>query len=329
MPNPRIYLGGRFSTNTEIETAWLKRTGIKYRCFSFANVYPKTMWYVKNVAKALEVCEQKKIGIMIDSGAFQIHRVAAQTRVRSKAADSKKDIDIEKLQASMYRWYARYCHANKSKWDFYVTLDYKPHQPTIFAMQGRFAKDGLMPTPVYHGDASVDWLKKYKDEYGCKLISVGTAGVDIRGKSYKRFRYFFDRVFEFGAKHGIQFHGLAVTSLALITTYPWYSVDSSTWVRSSINGMITFPDREKNTIYNLHISSRHTKTPVLSYNDMTKSQRSMVTSTLKDFGFEVKDLRSGNRGLLGRHDWNGKVFGNIFDIVDTTKQKHVEWERLV
>jgi hypothetical protein len=305
--NPRIYLSGRFSTGTKIESAWLKRTGCKYRCFSFANLDPKCANFSNNCVEALEVCEKRKIGIMMDSGAFSFHKLAAQTRRRSKISDSKKDIDLEKLQSRMYRWYRDYCLENAGKWDFYITLDYKAHQPTIYAMHKRFIKDGLNPVPVYHGDMDVDWLKRYKDDFGSK----------------------FDRVFEAAAKYDLQIHGLAVTSLSLITAYPWFSVDSSTWTQSSIRGMITFPDRDKNTIYNLHISERHAKSPVASYNSLPRRQRSMIEATIKDFGFTLKELRDSKLGLEGRSAWNGKIFSGVFDLIDTTKTRHTEWERLI
>jgi hypothetical protein len=92
--------------------------------------------------------------------------------------------------------------------------------------------------------------------------------------------------------------------------------------------MITFPDREKNTIYNIHISERPTTTPVASYNNMSRKHRQAVDATIRDFGFNLEELRDSKKGLEGRHIWNGKVFSNIFDLIDTKQRKHVEWERL-
>lgn len=329
MPDPRVYLSGRFSTGTEIESAWLKRTGCKFRCFSFANLHPEAVNYSIAAVEALKVCEKNGIGIMMDSGAHTFHKFVAQTKRRSKISDSKKSIDIEALKDVMYGWYVDYCKQNKRKWNFYVTLDYKRHQPTIYRMQRKFIHDGLMPVPVYHGDTELQWLKKYRD-LGCKLIAVGTGG-DIRGAgfNFKRYRFFFDRVFEFCHKHDIKVHGLAITSMGLITAYPWWSVDSSTWVRASIYGMIAFPDRDKNVTYNLHISERKTNSGVASYNNLPKMQRDKITSTIKELGFNLKELRDDKNGLEGRHTWNGMMFANIFNIIDTKKIKHVEWERLV
>lgn len=323
---PRIYLGGRFSTSTKIEKAWLKRTGCKFRCFSFAAVHPECIHYSPNAEAALEVCEKKKVGIMMDSGAFSFRKFASSTK---KRGGKVHEIDPQKLQKEMYKVYRGFCLENAKKWDFYLTLDWRAHQPTIFKMQKRFVKDGLMPWPVYHGDMELDWLKKYQDTFGSNFFGISSASISFRGKSYKAHRFFYDRVFEYGAKHGMQFHGLAVTSLGLISMYPWFSVDSSTWVKSSIYGMITFPDREKNTIYNIHISDRQTNTSTPSYNNMSRKHRSMVETTIKDFGFTLKELRNGTAALEGRHDWNGMVFANVFDMVDTSVAKHVDWERLI
>jgi hypothetical protein len=322
-----VYLSGRFSTDVKIEKEWLHRTKCKYRCFSFANIYPKTVYYSKNAETALDVCEKKGIGIMLDSGAYSFHRWVASTARRGKIADERKDIDIEAMQRRWYRWYSRYCLKHGDKWDFYFTLDYKMHQPTIYAMQEQFIKDGLHPIPVYHGDSDLDWLLKQKELCGKDLIGIGR-GLAIRGHRHKGQRFYVDQVFNYGAKHGIKFHGLAMTSLSMISAYPWYSVDSSTWVQSAIFGMLIFPDREKNTNYNLHISERATKTPVASYNTMTSKQQAMVRETITDMGFTMRELRDEKDGLEGRHIWNGYMFANIFDIVDTKKEKVKRWEPL-
>src|SRR5574337_698161 len=39
----------------------------------------------------------------------------------------------------------------------------------------------------------------------------------------------------------LKVHGFGLTSLPLMKRYPWFSVDSSTWVQWSANGMILIP----------------------------------------------------------------------------------------
>lgn len=42
----------------------------------------------------------------------------------------------------------------------------------------------------------------------------------------------------------VKVHGLGVGSVRLILRYPWYSVDSTTWVRTGRNGKILVPERK-------------------------------------------------------------------------------------
>ena len=323
---PKIFLSGRFFTDTAIETAWLKLTGCKHRCFSFANVDKRCVWFTKQSQEALEVCEKKKIEIMMDSGAHSFHKFTEQSKRRNEFASEKQNIDQKALADTMFDWYTDYCLTNKDKWSFYVTLDYKQHQPTIYEMQKRFIAKGLNPVPVYHGDASLDWLKKYRD-LGCKLIMIGSS-VNFRGHGYKGNRYYLDRVFEFGEQHNIKYHGLAATSLSIMSMYPWYSVDSSTWSKSAIYGCICFPDPEKNIIYNLHVSVRHSKGTIASYNNYTTKQRQMVNKVVKDLGFDLKALRH-DKGIMARHDFNGYCYSHLFDGLIQIENRRVKWERLV
>jgi len=317
MPDPKVFLSGRFSARTpEVELAWLKRTGCKYRCFSFAFCHPAGAFYTKAVERALHVSEKRKIEIMMDSGAHTIH------------ADKKKDkLDPEELKETMYAEYVPWVKENKDKWAFYVTLDYLRHQPTIFKMQKRFMRDGLRPVPVYHGDSDLTWLKKYRD-MGFKFICVGTTA-EIRGSSTHRSKQFFlDRVFDFGAKHDIQFHGLAMTSLSVMLQFPWYSVDSSTWARTAAFGMITFLDKDKNIVYHVHISDQKkaSKSKITMYSKLDKHHKRMIDAKIADFGFTIDELRESRDA---RYEYNGKVFSNVFSLIDRSRTMHTNWERLV
>lgn len=328
--NPRVYLSGRFCTGTDIETKWLKRTGCKYRCFTFANANNITGQYSKTAMEALAVCEKAKIGIMMDSGAHTIHKLNAQSKRRNDKASVKQEIDLEAIQEEMFKRYVEYVKKNKSKWDFYITLDWKKDQKVIYDMQKRFVKEHLLPMPVYHGDSSLDWLRKHRD-MGCKVICIGS-DTDFRGSSFKGYRFYFDKVFDFGARHDIRFHGLAVTSLSMLTMYPWYSVDSSTWSKNAIYGLITFPDKDKNVIYNMHISDRFVGQPAIpSYNTFSRRHRDMVDETVRGMGFDVKEMRHGPEGGVARHEFNGYIFSHIFELIDSKKQaqKSVKWTPLL
>lgn len=325
MALPKIYLSSRFATSGEIETAWLKRTGCKYRCFAYANLDPtfKSL-YSKRVLEGYQACLDNKIGIMMDSSAHSLHRLAEMSGVRSSKAEEKSKIDVVALREKMFELYTAYCKKNKKKWDFYFTLDYARHQPSIYEMQKRFHSVGLAPLPVYHGDVGLDWLLKYKD-LGHDFIGIATSR-ELR-PSYTRKRYFLDGVFNFGAKHGIKFHGLAFTSMAFMTFFPWYSVDSSTWTKCASFGLITVPNVERNIIGTLHVSEKKSKAQ--SYNDLDAKHKSAVKSLVKEIGFDIKELATST---YARHDFNGYVFSNLDKLgLDFNKQKtkKIAWEGIL
>lgn len=322
-----IYLSGRFSITAKKERAWLKRTGCKYRCFSFAVVDPKGLNYAPEVAKALAMCEKKKINIMMDSGAHSLHVLTRSTKKRGTKAKAKQQISVDQLQQQMFRRYVKYCHANKDNWAFYVTLDFKRSQPVIYEMQKHFEHFGLAPMPVVHGESNLEyWIKKHYD-MGHRYIALG-------GASFHRgtLDYYFDTAFDLGEKLGIKYHGLAFTSLKMITYWPWESVDSSTWSRCAAFGQITLPDVRRMRFYNIHVSERHCPGLANSYNNMSRQNKARIDGMLKEHGFDIKAMRDGANGEAERHDFNGYVYSNLqrFGLDwDKAAMRKVTWESLI
>lgn len=322
-----IYLSGRFTVDADVEKAWLSRTGCKHRCFSFAFVGPLSIpgqsliKFNPKVAAALKVCEDQKINIMMDSGAHSLHGIERQAIAkRTATAKAKQKFDINELRKYMFDVYCAYCRENKHKWAFYVTLDFRKKQEIIYQMQKDFEREGLAPTPVYHGDSSIDWLRKHKD-MGHDFVCIGGATFHP-GKG--GLDYYFDKVFNFGAKHGMEFHGLAFTSLDIIMSWPFRSIDSSTWSRTAAFGMILIPDVRRRKFLNLHISDRRSSNQN-SHLDMSSKQKDKIAELLKFHGF---DLKAMHKSEVERHDWNGYVMSNLdkFDVMPRLKRR---WESLL
>lgn len=325
-----IYLSGRFSINAKKEKEWLKKTGCKYRCFSYAVVDPLGINYSKDVAKALEICEKEKVAIMMDSGAHSIHVLTRSTKNRGTKASAKQTVDISKLQKEMYKRYIEYCHANKQKWAWFVTLDFKRDQNVIYKMQQQFKKDGLSPVPVIHGESDISkWIPKYVD-MGHKLIALGGASFH-KGTIEK----YFDEAFEIAERLKISYHGLAFTSLRYITGWPWKSVDSSTWSRCAAFGQLVFPDFMRMRFYNVHVSERSCSVQT-SYNTMSKYNRDKLKRSLQDYGFDIDAMRDGTKGEEERHNWNGFMYSNLTKLMkdqgiswDGLHSRRVQWEPLI
>lgn len=101
---------------------------------------------------------------------------------------------------------------------------------------------GLMPVPVFHYGSDLKYLERLVNE-GYEYICLGgTVGISSTNRAK-----FFDEVF--GNYPDTFFHGLGMTDPKLIRKYPWFSVDSSTWLSGrkynrlvTENGQIPLPE---------------------------------------------------------------------------------------
>ena len=100
--------------------------------------------------------------------------------------------------------------------------------------------EGLDPLPVYHYGEDPKFLERMLD-YGCDYIGIG----GLVGVPSEHRRSWLDRVFNRITDEAgmpiIKTHGFGMTSVPLIFRYPWYSVDSTTWIKITANGAVYLP----------------------------------------------------------------------------------------
>lgn len=95
--------------------------------------------------------------------------------------------------------------------------------------------------PVFHQHDRPEWLEKYLT-FGTPYIGVSPA--NDRTTSQKlgwMNRDVIERVTDSSGKPIVKTHGFAVTSFRLMKGFPWYSVDSSTWVKLAGYGVVFIP----------------------------------------------------------------------------------------
>jgi hypothetical protein len=159
--------------------------------------------------------------IFLDSGAFSVYT-------------GKVKIDIDNY-ISFIKKYEDYL-------DVYANLDVIGDPEASYSNQKYMESKGLTPLPCFHQGSDEKYLRQYLDE-GHTYIALGGlvgAGVGIhlsKGLDRLFLYYFTDKE----GKAKIKVHGFGITSLRLLFRYPWYSVDSSTWVKSAGFGQIYMP----------------------------------------------------------------------------------------
>lgn len=98
--------------------------------------------------------------------------------------------------------------------------------------------DGLNPIPIYHYGESRKWLHKLI-EFGCDYIGLGGMGNANRNQRIAWLDSVFDEL-----PTGMRVHGFGVSAINMMFRWPWYSVDSTTWRRTSAIGSIFIPHHD-------------------------------------------------------------------------------------
>jgi hypothetical protein len=183
----------------------------------------------------LKLAKKGKLRVMADSGAFSFLIRAYNKRESEKEILKQIDSYLFGGQSNPFG-YVSWIHSYSHLLDFYITFDYRISCSLIYAMTERLNKAGICPVPVYHGDSSGDWLRRYAEE-GHKLIAVSDSYFMHEKIKLRRF---LDQVFSLGTKLGLNYHGLGITGNEM-WEYPWYSVDSTSWRKVAGFGNILVP----------------------------------------------------------------------------------------
>lgn len=159
--------------------------------------------YSKEYFKYLE---SKFDPIMLDSGAFSVHK-------------GKTQIDREA--------YIRFIKENKVK--IPINLDVLGNDKLSFENWEYISKQ-VWVMPVYHFNDDISHLHTYieKSDY------VGLSATDMVAQN--QMRVYLDKIFSWYSDH--KFHLFGCASIPILTTYPVYSADSTSWQNGTRMGWV-------------------------------------------------------------------------------------------
>lgn len=172
---------------------------------------------------------KNKVNLFLDSGAFSALTQGIEINIYQYIDFIKKHLDVLEV---------------------YATLDFIPKKDTgpskkmsaekTLENQRIMEEAGLSPLPCFHVGEPLEYLEYYIKNYD--YITLG----GMVGKQKGTLIPWLDLVFEkfICDKNGmpkVKVHGFGLTSLSLMLRYPWYSVDSTSWVMTSRMGSIYVP----------------------------------------------------------------------------------------
>jgi len=273
--NLKIYLAGDFSDN-DLDIVPMKR-----RLFSYYYHHEGD----QPSAKVVIADEQYKLDLFLDSGAFT-------------AFEKDEDIDVED--------YAAYVRNVQHRFTVCSSLDVIGDAQKSYDNCGALESSGCKVVPVFHAREDVRWLVRYLDE-GYDYICIG--GMVPESARWRRAwldwlyaEYLTNR----DGTPRVKLHGFGLTSPPLMFRYPWYSVDSTSWMQVGMYGACDFnTPRGLRKIYFSSESPQAKKLDSEHYRNLHPLDRQDVDSRLARFGVTAAQCE---HSYIYRHKVNAQTF---------------------
>ncbi len=215
----------------------------------------------------------KKVDLFLDSGAYS-------------AFTKNVEIDIDE--------YIAFIKKNKKYITTYANLDSIGNPEKTLENQIYMESKGLKPLPTFHYGTPISFLELYLQKY--KYIALGgMVPVSTNDLSIWLDNIFGKYICDAKGKPRVKVHGFGLTVMKLLLRYPWFSVDSTSWVLTGRMGSVYIP-KTKGGVYN--------------YEDHWKITVSNQSPTLKEAGRHLNTLSKAQRDYVMSYvHLNGFVLG--------------------
>ncbi|MFW6272194.1 MAG: hypothetical protein ACOC2U_00225, partial [bacterium] len=217
----RIYLAGTSVSNPKEEKVIqrLFKKGHKLHSYYHCVDGFESKWFKTN--------KKNRVDLFIDSGAFS----AWTQNIKIDINDYIKFIKNHENVISVY--------ANLDVIGIGGKMPNKKTAQLTLKNQKLMERAGLNPIPVYHYGEPFSYLKRYVNNY--EYLAIGVAGNSGNKLIPWLDKCFSDYICDKKGNPKIKVHGFAVIGFHLLFRYPWYSVDSTSWVITGRLGSIFIP----------------------------------------------------------------------------------------
>lgn len=268
----KLYLAGLYTSNFDIGGRIFNRlTDREKEARTSVQHYLESYHYIHKQSMVDRIRKDGK-QVFLDSGAFSAFTKGVEVDIKGYCQYIKRNEDIvEKVDGIL-------CAS---------VLDGIGDPLKTWQNQQQMESLGVRPLPCFHYGEDERYLEWYLERY--EYITLGGM-VPI---STPQLIHWLDRLWErYLCDHSgnprVRVHGFGLTSLPLMKRYPWYSVDSSTWVQWAANGMILIPHYGQ---VNVSSKSSSRKIEGQHLNTYTPPQRQAVVEHIEALGFDQQRLQ--------------------------------------
>lgn len=283
----KLYLAGLYTSNFDLNgRVFAKCDPAEQGMRRSAQWFLESYHYVHR-QRAVDRMRREGVKVFLDSGAFSAFSMGVS-------------VDLPK-----------YCDYILRNLDIIEHIDGQPLASVLDAIgdadgtwynQRAMEDRGVRPLPCYHYGEPIEVLRYYVENYS--YITIGGM-VPI---STPQLKLWLDRLWADELTHDdgspkVKVHGFGLTSLPLMMRYPWFSVDSSTWVQWAANGMILVPG----TVGQVDVSNKSSRRKIRGQHmdSVTPIETQAIEASIRRFGADPDRLRDL---YYSRWAWNTFAF---------------------
>jgi hypothetical protein len=228
-------------------------------------------YHYVNSQKYVDVMRQQGAKVFLDSGAFSAHSLGVSIDIREYCNYIIRNRDILRVEDGNV---------------MASVLDGIGDPLKTWQNQLYMESQGAKPLPCFHFGEDPRYLDWYVERY--EYITIG----GLVGRSAKDQEIWLDRIWEKHMLDGsgrakLKVHAFGMTAPWLMKRYPWYSVDSSSWIQAAAFGSI-FTSEHGPLAVSAQSPSRHDAGRHLT--TLTDIERESVERMLAQKGFNFERL---------------------------------------
>lgn len=224
-----------------------------------------------NKQAVVDVMRSQGAKVFLDSGAFSAHSLGVNIDIDAYCEYVIRNRDILRVEDNTV---------------MASVLDGIGDPLKTYQNQLYMERKGAKPLPCFHFGENIKYLEWYVKNYD--YITIG----GLVGREQKQQQEWLDRIWENQLLDGsgnarLKIHAFGMTAPWLMKRYPWYSVDSSSWIQAAAFGSIYTSEHGPICVSkdspSKHVKGRHLST-------LTEVERSSVESMLEEKGFNFERL---------------------------------------
>ena len=171
---------------------------------------------------------------------------------------------------------------------------------------------GAKPLPCFHAGEDERYLEHYVRNY--EYITLG----GMVGSSTKQLCTWLDRMWDKYLTDGsgrprLKVHGFGITAIPIMERYPWWSVDSSSWIQSAAFGGIVTPEWGPLSVSDKS-PARHDAGQHVS--NLSAIEQDCVLQMLEREGFTYERLSTVYESRAAFNIWGYRVIGEMMNAAN-------------